>query len=67
VRAAKQSDSPSGFDREVGPHVRSRLTRLEQHEADVRQLTHERWQRKIRIALAQPDAVEDPEFPGCVW
>lgn len=64
MRAAKKGDSPSDYPRDVYPR---RLRRQMEHEAEIRRLTDERWQRKVLAALACPEPVEDPDFPGCVW
>lgn len=67
MRAAKQGDSPSGYDREVRP--RRLLDRLARHEREVRRRNDERWWTRVDAVLScrLDDAVEDVDFPGCVW
>lgn len=43
-----------------------RLRKLTRHEAEVRRLTDERWQRKVQALSPVSRTVEDPDFPGCV-
>lgn len=43
-----------------------RLARVREHEAELRRLADERWQRRIDPLLPVSRRVEDPDFPGTV-
>jgi hypothetical protein len=62
MREHKQSDSPSGYARDV---YRRRVKPLMLHEQAVR----ERERRRVLALVAKPmsELEEDPEFPGCFW
>ena len=70
MRQPKQSDSPSGYDREIRPRKapddlaekRRELERLEQYERDVHARVNERWLRKTRAVLQSEPRPLVPDF-----
>jgi hypothetical protein len=64
MRSRKQSDSPSGYDREVRP--RGIFDAIVHQERNVRRLADERWERKVQALM--PSAADRPsdDWPGCV-
>lgn len=45
--------------------LQRRVQKIQDHEAEVRRLTEERWQRRILPLLASVNEVES-DFPGCI-
>jgi hypothetical protein len=62
MRQSKQSDSPSGYCKDV---YRKRVKPVIEHEQAIRA----RERRRVLALVDKPleSLVEDPEFPGCVW
>ena len=63
MRSPKQSDSPCGFDREIGL-AEPRVVRdtIAHQEAGVRRLTDERWERRTQALMPSAEPVYVLEF-----
>lgn len=63
MRERKQSDSPSGYDREIRP--RRLVLALGDHEKHIRLICEERWRRRVD-ALQMTDGRPADDWEGCV-
>lgn len=61
MRSHKQSDSPSGYDREIRPRW-SVYDTIAHQEQGVRRLERERWERKMQAAMPCEPAPLVEEF-----
>jgi hypothetical protein len=62
MRARKQSDSPTGYDREVRPRLF--LDAMARQELAVRRANDRRWARRIDACLST-DMRDAEGWPGC--
>lgn len=44
-----------------------RVRQLEAHEQAIRDEERALAQRRVLPVVSEPEPVEDPDFPGCVW
>lgn len=61
MRSPKDSDSPSGYDREIRPRWRVYDT-IRHQEQGVRRLTDDRWWRRVQALMPSEEPVVIHEF-----